>query len=501
MESEETYQADLELEAEIEAFLEDDDDLEDLTQPIWKSELTTALDQHVHDVDILKGIIGSRVLPQELRSQVWPSLLGVRGKTNSFSSATVAKLAESEQSQLEKHCRKFGEKASLAMGIVSTYLNSKALKYDSMDFVHFVEVLIALELSEGDLYNSFYALLSRHRPKSRQQLRAILDLLVQYFDPVLSRQLQVRRSSMTADASDWISSGFRNCLSDEVSLGLWDIVLQSYDSSLSVFIGLVFIMNCRDALLQDDPLPPLTSISLDDLDDLIQLAKYYQTKTPKSFTNSILQLLFANAKPGKNSGNNIPLEAHFVIPIAPAEIVKDVLNATAGIILDIRPEEEFERTHLIGSLRLSCLIDSGLMDGIKLRRALEKFSSDIQSELSKDEEVEMPFLTLIGRKEPESTMYTCANELVRIGFVGVSVVKGGFDAIFQEVKSIGSEDLLLWRNPEAEVSSPPGGGLSWISSSLSSVPLASNLSQALNSINSTLETMLTVDDPDVDDQF
>jgi hypothetical protein len=54
MESEETYQADLELEAEIEAFLEDDDDLEDLTQPIWKSELTTALDQHVHDVDILK---------------------------------------------------------------------------------------------------------------------------------------------------------------------------------------------------------------------------------------------------------------------------------------------------------------------------------------------------------------------------------------------------------------------------------------------------------------
>ena len=183
------------------------------------------------------------------------------------------------------------------MGLVSTYLNSKALKYDSLDFVHFVEVLILLEMSEGDLYNSFYALLSRHRPKSREQLRAILDLLVQYFDPILSRQLQgklssllqigilistdqkllsVRRSSITADASNWISSGFRNCLSNEVSLGLWDIVLQSCDSSLSVFIGLVLIMNSRDALLRDDPLPPLTAISLDDLDDLIQLAKYYQ---------------------------------------------------------------------------------------------------------------------------------------------------------------------------------------------------------------------------------
>ena len=66
------------------------------------------------------------------------------------------------------------------------------------------------------------------------------------------------------------------------------------------------------------------------------------------------------------------------------------------------------------------------MDGIKLRKALEKFAGDINRELAKDEEQDIPFLTLIGSKTSESTLFTCANELVRIGFVGVSAVRGGF---------------------------------------------------------------------------
>ena len=66
------------------------------------------------------------------------------------------------------------------------------------------------------------------------------------------------------------------------------------------------------------------------------------------------------------------------------------------------------------------------MDGMKLRRALEKFAGDINRELAKDEEQDIPFLTLIGSHSSESTLFSCANELVRIGFVGVSAVKGGY---------------------------------------------------------------------------
>jgi rhodanese-related sulfurtransferase len=113
--------------------------------------------------------------------------------------------------------------------------------------------------------------------------------------------------------------------------------------------------------------------------------------------------------------------------------------------LDIRPDDHFEHSHLIGSLRIKCCIDSGLVDTGNLRIALEKFTSDINRELSKDEDQEIPFLTLVGMREPDSTLFTCANELIRMGFVGVSAVEGGFESIVQEVQAIGSEDLLLWR--------------------------------------------------------
>ena len=85
------------------------------------------------------------------------------------------------------------------------------------------------------------------------------------------------------------------------------------------------------------------------------------------------------------------------------------------------------------------------MDGIRLRSALEKFCKNIKKELEKDEENEIPFLTLIGISEFDSTLLTSANELIRIGFIGISAVKGGFNGIIKEINSIGSEDLLLWR--------------------------------------------------------
>ena len=71
-----------------------------------------------------------------------------------------------------------------------SYVNSKDLKYDSSDLILILEGLLDLELSDGDLYNCFYAILTRYRPRTREQLVTILDLLVQFFDPMLFRQLQ-----------------------------------------------------------------------------------------------------------------------------------------------------------------------------------------------------------------------------------------------------------------------------------------------------------------------
>ena len=85
---------------------------------------------------------------------------------------------------------RFGENASLAFGIIKSYVSSKDLRYDCEDFVLVLEVLIDLELSDAEKFNTFYAIMTRHRPKSKKQLSSVFDLLVQFFDPSLSRHLQ-----------------------------------------------------------------------------------------------------------------------------------------------------------------------------------------------------------------------------------------------------------------------------------------------------------------------
>ena len=96
-------------------------------------------------------------------------------------------------------------------------------------------------------------------------------------------------------------------------------------------------MNSRDQLLDGQSLPALDEINVGDLDDLIQLAKFYQTKTPKSFCGTILSTLFG-IKNGPNKAtierhDKTPIQSNFVVPISAGETVKHVLNATAGIIL------------------------------------------------------------------------------------------------------------------------------------------------------------------------
>ena len=79
------YTTDLDLEAEIEAFLEDDSpDSTILQTPIWLAELESALEDEIYDGDILKSIIKSNSLPDQLRPKVWPALLGVHGKRSGF---------------------------------------------------------------------------------------------------------------------------------------------------------------------------------------------------------------------------------------------------------------------------------------------------------------------------------------------------------------------------------------------------------------------------------
>ena len=50
------------------------------------------------------------MLPNELRAQVWPSLLGVRGKNNSFDKTSLdqSSMDNNGKQLLRSHCQRFG---------------------------------------------------------------------------------------------------------------------------------------------------------------------------------------------------------------------------------------------------------------------------------------------------------------------------------------------------------------------------------------------------------
>ena len=67
------------------------------------------------------------------------------------------------------------------------------------------------------------------------------------------------------------------------------------------------------------------------------------------------------------------------------------------------------------------------MEMTSLRASVDKFHKNLSSELKKDGlEVDLPDIVLIGREDSDSTLFTVANELLRVGYVGVAVVVGGF---------------------------------------------------------------------------
>ena len=77
------------------------------------------------------------------------------------------------------------------------------------------------------------------------------------------------------------------------------------------------------------------------------------------------------------------------------------------------------------------------MEMTSLRSSIDKFHKNLSSELKKDGlDIDLPDIVLIGSEDSDSTLFTVANELLRVGYVGVAVVVGGF-------KGMGFETSLI----------------------------------------------------------
>ena len=68
----------------------------------------------------------------------------------------------------------------------------------------------------------------------------VLDLLIQFYDPLLYRFLKSTQRDIARRAVQWIKSLFRAQLTnDDVTHSLWDIIFQSVDPLLPLWIRFV----------------------------------------------------------------------------------------------------------------------------------------------------------------------------------------------------------------------------------------------------------------------
>merc|ERR1711935_285000 len=77
--------------------------------------------------------------------------------------------------------------------------------------VDIVAPLVSLDhLADWEKYNLFYAIQAKFRPKSGATLSTLLELLIQYYDPLLYRFIKARQLNIITRSVDWIESLFRD---------------------------------------------------------------------------------------------------------------------------------------------------------------------------------------------------------------------------------------------------------------------------------------------------
>ena len=206
--------------------------------------------------------------------------------------------------------------AELASSIIAEYSQSRGLVPKSA-FATILSPLLRLGLDDDVTYNCFYSAVSKFHPRTEKETcKCFLDLLVQYFDPEYARALQSRKLDYSNEAANWIENMFVSFLSEKTVFSFFDLIFQSTDGLVLLFTALVCLMNRRD-----NPELDINDIQPDDLTDLIQLAYYYQEKTPFSFLQRMREEIFKGKK-AKTEINNF-----LVLPVSPEQVVKVKQNA------------------------------------------------------------------------------------------------------------------------------------------------------------------------------
>ncbi|CAG4948404.1 unnamed protein product [Colias eurytheme] len=270
----------------------------------------------------------------------------------------------------------------------------------------------------------------------------ILRLIIQYHDPELCSFLDTKRITPEQYCMPWLRSLFAGTCNLEVVLFMWDLYFQRSDPFFIFFLCLIMIINAREQLLQMKDENKTTIIETlrkmpgdleaNDVSDFCSLAHYYSLKTPVSFREDVLEVLFSESGLEINSklysqALCLPLAVHELIESATVDAVDS--DTVKFFLVDCRPAEQYNAGHLSTAFHLDCNLM--LQEPNAFNTAVQGLLNAQRQALAAGSLAAGEHLCFVGsgRTEEDSYAHMVVASFLKRNIKHVSMLDGGFVAI------------------------------------------------------------------------
>lgn len=424
----------------------------------------------------INSLTNSRQIPDTLRPDVWLLCLSCQNAGNKllkFDEIFDLPNQRELRGAVTKFVQKLGndEDDKLAVisdieSIITYYCKSNSLPFSIENgWIELLLPLLSLKLPKYDTYNLFEKLLTLYIPKGCVKNGVpfhILRLLLQYHDPELCSFLDTKRITPEQYSLPWLRTLFASKCNLEVILYMWDLYFQRADPFFIFFLCLIMIINARELIMQmkneekSAIIEALTAMPADleanDVSDFCSLANYYSLKTPMSFREDVLELLFSDCQLEINS--KLYSQA-LCLPVAVHELVESATASTTTadetikfFLVDCRPAEQYNAGHLSTAFHLDCNLM--LQEPHAFDTAVQGLLNAQRQALAAGSLAAGEHLCFVGsgRTEEDSYAHMVVASFLKKNTKHVSMLDGGFVAI-HDYFGAHMADCLEEHNPSA----------------------------------------------------
>uniref|UniRef100_A0A8R1TU05 TBC1 domain family member 23 n=1 Tax=Onchocerca volvulus TaxID=6282 RepID=A0A8R1TU05_ONCVO len=301
--------------------------------------------------------------------QKWVRNLGIQNKP----SVSCQKISCQKNKQIHTSCLKILDRCPSALrnndleAMLTMFCEREECDFDE-SYASILEMLVPLRCTLDELYNIFYAITTKFVPRDISKgavCYQLMHLIIQYHNPLLSSHLESHKATSFEYGRPFFAALFAPEICKQSLYVIWDKLFERGDPYLLFAMVLVFLINCSDQLMALNSKSELVDtirfavkeLSINDVDDFLELSVMFLNQTPSSIKQDFQRVLFGSRHTEEIQTDIAKLLA---LPIDPRDVIRmgldENLNAAESepnfFIIDARSHDQYSAGHLDGSYNL-----------------------------------------------------------------------------------------------------------------------------------------------------